>query len=132
MKRPLQLCQKVSQRRTPVFGPPGLLDPIIDYGARGMVRTPCAPPVNANRAGDPSVKEFALTIGPGGFRCENELTETVRYGNSAVEKPIWANTIPTLILHQLGLQQTQLSLHHDDRCCRLTDGPKHGFREVLS
>lgn len=131
MKNPLRACQKVSRRRAPGFGPSGLLDPIIGHGAGGIVRKPWAPPVNANRACDHPVKEFALTIGPGGFRSENDLSETVRYGNSAVEKPIRHINIPALIPHLLRLQQTQLTLHHEDLCCRLPDGTKQRFKEVL-
>lgn len=99
----------------------GLLEETIVLWAGEMGRTPHNPKVSENCGRDHHVSCYSIFMAGGGFRGGIAYGETDDFGNSIAAQPVDIHDIHATILHQLGLDHTQLTYRHGGRDFRLTD-----------
>ena len=68
----------------------------------------------------------------GGFKPGVTYGETDEFGISVISNPLDIHDIHATILHQLGLDHTQLTYRHAGRDFRLTDVHGRVIREILA
>ncbi|TVP97242.1 MAG: DUF1501 domain-containing protein [Planctomycetaceae bacterium] len=110
----------------------GLLDQTIVLWAGEMGRTPHTPAVSPTCGRDHHVNGYCLFMAGGGFRGGMAYGETDEFGNAAVADPVDIHDVHATLLHQLGVDHTQLTFRHGGRDHRLTDVHGRVMRDWLS
>jgi len=110
----------------------GLLDQTIVLWAGEMGRTPHTPAVSPTCGRDHHVNGYCLFMAGGGFRGGTAYGETDEFGNAAVADPVDIHDVHATLLHQLGVDHTQLTFRHGGRDHRLTDVHGRVMRDWLS
>ncbi len=109
----------------------GLLDQTIVLWAGEMGRTPHTPAVTATCGRDHHVNGFTVCVAGGGFKGGTAYGETDEFGNAALVHPLTVHDLHATILHQMGLDHTQLTFRHGGRDQRLTDVHGHVVKDIL-
>ncbi len=110
----------------------GLLDQTVVLWAGEMGRTPHTPAVTPNCGRDHHVNGFTVCMAGGGFKGGTAYGETDGFGNAAVVNPLTVHDLHATILHQLGLDHTQLTFRYSGRDQRLTDVHGSVVKEILA
>jgi len=89
---------------------------------------------DASKAGrDHNGQGFSCWFAGGGIRGGMTFGETDEFGHRAVVDKLTPNDIQATLLHQLGLDHTQLTFHYNAREQQLTDGREcHVVHEILA
>ena len=96
----------------------GLLDDVIVQWTGEFGRLPITENANGR---DHNRHAFSLFLAGGGFRPGHQIGATDEFGYAAVEDRISVPDLHATLLHQLGIDHTQLSYVHRGRAERLTD-----------
>ena len=105
----------------------GLLDSTIVLWAGEFGRLP----VSQNGTGrDHNKHAFSLLLAGGGFRGGQTYGETDEFGYQATVNRVSVSDLHATLLHQLGLDHTQLTAEHHGRPDSLTDAPVTGAKVV--
>jgi hypothetical protein len=110
----------------------GLLDQTIVLWAGEMGRTPHTPAVTPTCGRDHHVNGFTVCMAGGGFKRGTAYGETDEFGNAAVVNPLTVHDLHATILHQMGLDHTQLTFRHGGRDQRLTDVHGQVVKDILA
>jgi hypothetical protein len=110
----------------------GLLDETIVFWAGEMGRTPHTSKISETSGRDHHVGCYSLFMAGGGFKPGVTYGETDEFGISVISNPLDIHDIHATILHQLGLDHTQLTYRHAGRDFRLTDVHGRVIREILA
>lgn len=73
---------------------------------------------------------FSTVIAGGGFKAGHIHRATDEFGYKSVENRVSVPNLHATILHQLGIDHTQLTFPHSGRPERLTDPDETGARVV--
>lgn len=106
----------------------GLLDSTLVIWAGEFGRTPMS---QGNTGRDHSPFGFSLWMAGGGIQGGRSVGATDDIGLRAVERPIHVRDFHATILHQLGLDQEELTFLHDGREEKLTDTGGQVIQEIL-
>jgi hypothetical protein len=106
----------------------GLLDETLILWGGEFGRSPEA---QNGRGRDHHNLGFTMWLAGGGIRGGRVVGATDAIGLKAVERPYHFRDIHTTILHQLGLDQDELSYQHLGRRERLTDVHGHVISEIV-
>ncbi len=106
----------------------GLLDSTLVIWAGEFGRTPMS---QGKTGRDHSPFGFSLWMAGGGIQGGRSVGATDDIGLRAVERPIHVRDFHATILHQLGLDQEELTFLHDGREEKLTDTGGQVIREIL-
>ena len=108
----------------------GLLESTIVVWAGEFGRTPFAEGSGVGR--DHSPFGFTTWVAGGGFRGGSIYGATDEFGYHAVENPLEIYDLHATILHQLGIDHTQLTYRYGGRNMRLTDVHGNVIREIIA
>jgi len=108
----------------------GLLESTIVVWAGEFGRTPFAEGSGVGR--DHSPFGFTTWVAGGGFRGGSIYGATDEFGYHAVENPLEIYDLHATILHQLGIDHTQLTYRYGGRDMRLTDVHGNVIREIIA
>ncbi|MDE0734741.1 MAG: DUF1501 domain-containing protein [Pirellulaceae bacterium] len=106
----------------------GLLDSTLVIWAGEFGRTPMS---QGKTGRDHSPFGFSLWMAGGGIQGGRSVGATDDIGLRAVERPIHVRDFHATILHQLGLDQEELTFLHDGREEKLTDTGGQVIQEIL-
>ena len=104
----------------------GLLDETIVLWAGEMGRTPHTPKVSADCGRDHHVNGYSIFMAGGGFKGASRSARPTSSATRRSSNPLTVHDIHATILHQLGLDHSELTFRHGGRDQRLTD--VHGQR----
>ncbi len=110
------LVQDIKQR--------GLLDETLVIWGGEFGRTPMVesnPSIGRKQGRDHHPQAFTMWMAGGGIRGGMSYGQTDEMGFHVAEKPVHIHDLQATILHQLGLDHTRLTYHHQGRDFRLTD-----------
>jgi hypothetical protein len=107
----------------------GLLDSTLVVWAGEFGRTPFA---QGGDGRDHNEHGFTVWMAGGGIRPGMSYGATDEWGYRAVEKPLEMHDLHATILHQLGLDHTQLTYRFGGRDFRLTDVKGNVIRDILT
>lgn len=110
----------------------GLLDETLVVWAGEMGRTPHTAKVSATAGRDHHVNGYSIFLAGGGIRGGMTFGTTNEFGEAAEENPLTIHDIHATILHQLGVDHTQLTFRYGGRDHRLTDVYGRVIHEILS
>jgi len=106
----------------------GLLDTTLVIWAGEFGRTPMS---QGKTGRDHSPFGFSVWMAGGGIQGGRSVGATDEIGLRAVERPIHVRDFHATILHQLGLDQEELTFLHDGREEKLTDIGGQVIQEIL-
>ncbi|MCH2203453.1 MAG: DUF1501 domain-containing protein [Fuerstiella sp.] len=96
----------------------GLLDDVVVLWTGEFGRLPITENANGR---DHNRHAFSLFLAGGGFRSGHQMGATDEFGYAAIEQRVSVPDLHATLLHQLGIDHTQLSYVHNGRAERLTD-----------
>ncbi|PYV37979.1 MAG: DUF1501 domain-containing protein [Acidobacteria bacterium] len=112
----------------------GLFDQTIvlvgsEFGRTPMIQNSGLEKVCYGRDHNPPA--FTTLLAGGGFKGGMAYGGTDDFGFKAVEKPVHVHDLHATILHQLGIDHTQLTYRYSGRDFRLTDVAGNVIREII-
>lgn len=100
----------------------GMLDDTIVLWGGEFGRQPTAEMHSDQQPGrDHNAAGFTMWVAGGGFKRGLVYGATDEYGYAALENPVHVHDLHATLLHQLGIDHTQLTYRHAGRDYRLTD-----------
>jgi uncharacterized protein (DUF1501 family) len=106
----------------------GLLDETIVVWGGEFGRTPVSESGNGR---DHNPYGFTMWVAGGGFKGSMTYGETDEFGFKAVENRVSIHDLHATVLHQLGMDHTQLTYRYAGRDFRLTDVSGEVVRDIL-
>ena len=107
----------------------GLLDDTIVLWGGEFGRTPNQQGSNGR---DHNPFGYTVWVAGGGFRAGIRFGKTDEFGYHAIENKVHIHDLHATILHQLGVNHTQLTFRHSGRDFRLTDVGGRIVRQLVS
>lgn len=109
----------------------GLLDDTMVIWAGEMGRTPHTPAISETAGRDHHVNGYSIFLAGGGFKTGMAYGQTDEFGNSVTENALTIHDIHATVLHQLGINHTQLTFRFGGRDVSLTDVHGHVVHEIV-